>query len=76
MITARVDGPRLHQPSTSHRPTTSPRRAVDTSDARYLRHWIRHQAVLYGDLLKTVASAPHTHADAMAVAVAAGAAGR
>ena len=27
-------------------------------DAKYLRRWITHQAVLYNDLLQTIAAAP------------------
>jgi hypothetical protein len=36
-------------------PVTNPRSAL------YLRRWISHQAVLYNDLLQTIAAAPRPH---------------
>lgn len=56
--------PRLHTcprrlRTAAARTTPTPRRVAAAGDSQYLHRWIAHQAVLYGDLLKTIASAPH-----------------
>lgn len=61
----RPDGPRVSAVSARsrrRRPAGPAGLAPETRDACYLRRWIVHQAALYEDLLRTVASAPHPSA--------------
>jgi len=69
MVNVTSFAPRLHIPPHRLRlrtaaarttPTLTPCQAAVAVDgnSQYLRRWIAHQAVLYNDLLKTIASAP------------------